>query len=414
MTAGSRGDVAPFTGLGHGLARAGHEVTLVTHGRFEPLAARAGLRFHPLPVDPRTEMESSRGRGLHRSATGVGKLVRLAVMARALAGRMTDDLVAAARASDALLLAAPLGPLGHTIAEGLSLPSMGVHLQPLAPTREFAPPMLGVGSWGAVGNRMAGLSVSLAVEQVFTAAVPAVRTRLGLPRTRTTAALRARERQGWPVLHGFSPQVVSRPRDWRAGLDITGYWWPYDGEIQLPRDLEEFIEAGPPPVFVGLGSATVPDPGRLSTEIVRALRRAGLRGVIQRGWGGLEATGADMLTIDEVPHSALFPRMAAVVHHAGAGTTAAGLRAGVPAVPVPVQFDEGFWAARLVSLGVAPRAVPLRRLTADTLSSALVRATRDPGHRQRARTLGIRIRSEDGIAPVLDAVNRLGSRQHPH
>ena len=412
MTAGSRGDVAPYTGLGHGLVRAGHEVTLVTHGCFERLVAGSGVGFHPLPLDPRAELESSRGRGLHSSTTGVGKLVRVVAMARALAGRMTDDLVTAARTSDVLLLAAPLGPLGHAVAEGLALPSIGVHLQPLAPTREFAPPMLGVRSWGAVANRVAGHGVSLAVEQVFAEAVPGVRARLGLPRTRTGAGLRGRERQGWPVLHGFSPLVVSRPRDWRAGLDITGYWWPYDGEGQLPPRLRDFLDAGPPPVYVGLGSATVPDPERLSADIVRALRRAGLRGVIQRGWGGLEAEGDsdDVLTIDEVPHSALFPRTAAVVHHAGAGTTAAGLRAGVPAVPVPIQFDEGFWAARLVGLGVAPCAVPLRRLTADTLAPALVRATRDPGYRERARALGARIRGEDGVTPVVDAVNRLAAR----
>jgi UDP:flavonoid glycosyltransferase YjiC (YdhE family) len=115
-----------------------------------------------------------------------------------------------------------------------------------------------------------------------------------------------------------------------------------------------------------------------------------------------------MLTIGDVPHALLFPRMAAVVHHAGAGTTAAGLRAGVPAVPVPIQFDAGFWSARLVALGVAPDVVPLRRLTVPALASALLRATRDPAYRERARTLGARVRGEDGAAPVLEAVDRLG------
>ncbi|MFF0011066.1 glycosyltransferase [Streptomyces sp. NPDC005374] len=407
MTAGSRGDVAPFTGLGHGMARAGHEVTLVTHGRFEPLAARAGIGFHALPVDPRAELESSRGRALHRSTTGVGKLVRVVAMARALAVEMTDDLVAAARAADVLLLSGSVAPLGHAVAEGLALPSLGLNLQPLAPTREFAPPMLGTGSWGALGNRIAGAGLNLAVEQVFASALPPVRAQLGLPPLGTAAALRARERQGWPVLHGFSPQVVARPRDWRCGLDVAGYWWPYDEDERLSDELRRFIDAGPPPVFVGLGSATVPDPGRISAEIVRALRRAGLRGVIQRGWAGLSAIGDDMLTIDEAPHCALFPRMAAVVHHAGAGTTAAGLRAGIPAVPVPIQFDESFWAARLVALGVAPRALPLRRLTADTLGAALVRVTRDAGYRERAQALGARIREEDGVAPVMAALDRV-------
>ncbi|MFF7286099.1 glycosyltransferase [Streptomyces griseorubiginosus] len=407
MTAGSRGDVAPFTGLGHGLARAGHEVTLVTHGRFEPLAARAGLGFHALPVDPRAELESSRGRALHRSTTGVGKLVRVVAMARTLAVEMSDDLVAAARSSDALLLSGSVAPLGHAVAEGLGLPSLGLNLQPLAATREFAPPMLGTGSWGALGNRVAGTALNLAVEQVFGAALPQVRSRLGLPPVGTVTALRARDRQGWRVLHGFSPRVVARPRDWRRGLEVAGYWWPYDADAPLPDELRAFLDAGPPPVFVGLGSATVPDPARVSAAIVRALRLAGLRGVIQRGWAGLAATGDDLLTIDEVPHSALFPHMAAVVHHAGAGTTAAGLRAGVPAVPVPIQFDATFWAARLVALGVAPRAVPLRRLTAEALAAALTEATRDAGRRERARALGAHIREEDGVTPVLDAVNKL-------
>ncbi|MEU6576679.1 glycosyltransferase [Streptomyces sp. NPDC046805] len=408
MTAGSRGDVAPYTGLGHGLSRAGHDVTLVTHGCYEPLVAGSGVRFHTLPVDPRAELESSRGRGLHRSTSGAGKLVRLGEMARRLVGRMTDDLVAAARAHDVLLLAASVAPLGHAIAEGLSLPSMGVYLQPLAPTREFAPPVLGAGSWGGPGNRIAGHGVGWAVEQVFAAAVPAVRGRLGLPRLRPGAARRERERQ-WPVHHGFSPLVVPRPRDWRAGLGVCGYWWPYDADTRLPAVLRDFLGSGPPPVFVGLGSATVPDAARLSAQVVTALRRAGLRGVIQRGWGGLAADGDDMLTIGEVPHSALFPRTAAVVHHAGAGTTAAGLRAGVPAVPVPVQFDEGFWASRLVALGVAPAAVPLRGLTVDALSSALLRATRDAGFGERARALGERIRAEDGVADVVASVGLLGA-----
>ncbi|WP_060905845.1 glycosyltransferase [Streptomyces scabiei] len=404
MTAGSRGDVAPYTGLGHGLARAGHEVTLVTHARFEPLVAGSGVAFHALPVDPRAELESERGRGLHRSSTGAGKLYRAAEMARSLVGRMAGDLVAAARAADVLLLAGTVAPLGHAIGRGLSVPSLGVNLQPLAPTRAFAPPMTGVRSWGPVGNRMAGHAVNAAVEWIFKEEVRRLGTEYGLAPAGRAGALLGGDR---PVLHGFSPRVVPRPGDWRAGLDVTGYWWPYDGEDLLPAALLDFLDAGPPPVFVGLGSATVPDAGRMSGEIVRALRAAGLRGVVQRGWGGLRGEGEDMFTVGEVPHSLLFPRMAAVVHHAGAGTTAAGLRAGVPAVPVPVQFDEGFWAARLVALGVSPGAVPLRGFTPTALAAALRRATTDPSYARRARVLAEELRGEDGVRPVLTGLDRL-------
>ncbi|WAU86456.1 glycosyltransferase [Streptomyces sp. Qhu-G9] len=407
MTAGSRGDAAPYTGLGHGLARGGHEVTVVTHACFEPLVAAAGVGFHPLPLDPRAELESARGRALHRSATGVGKMARMVGMTRSLVGRMADDLVAAAGSADVLLLSSSLSPLGHTVAEAYGLPSMGVFLQPLAPTREFAPPVLGTRSLGAAGNRLAGRAVNVAADRIFADTTRALRARLGLPPVGSRAARRARERHDWQVHHGFSPLVVPRPGDWRPGLGVAGYWWPYDVEPRLPDALEDFLDAGPAPVFFGLGSATVPDAERLGQEVVRALRAAGLRGVVQRGWAGLSADGDDMFTVDEVPHSALFPRMAAVVHHAGAGTTAAALRAGVPAVPVPIQFDEAFWAARLVSLGVAPTAVPLRGLTAGALGAAVTRAVTEPAYARRAQELAGRLLDEDGVGPVLAAVDRL-------
>lgn len=187
---------------------------------------------------------------------------------------------------------------------------------------------------------------------------------------------------------------------------MSGYWWPHETG-RLTPELEDFLAAGPPPVFVGLGSTTVPDPERVSREVVTALRAAKVRGIVQRGWAGLGARGDDVLTVDEVPHSLLFLRTAAAVHHAGAGTTGAVLRAGVPTVPVPVQFDAAFWVSRLTALGTAPGVVPLRRLTAATLAPALRRATSDGSHRARARALADRLAVEDGVAPVRAALTRL-------
>ncbi|WP_372409133.1 glycosyltransferase [Streptomyces luteireticuli] len=409
MTAGSRGDAAPYTGLGHALTRAGHQVTLVTHARFAPLAGAAGLAFHPLSTDPREAMESEKGRALQRCSTGAGQLARVVALARSCVDEMAEDLLKAAQDADVLLVSSSLGLLGYTLAEGLGLPGMGVYLQPLAPTGEFASCVTGTRSWGAAGNRLTGRAVNAAVDAIFAGAIRSLRVRLGLPPGSTRAARRARERRRWPVHHGFSPLVVPRPRDWRPELTVDGYWWQHDppGSGELPPRVRDFLAAGPPPVFVGLGSATVPGAARLSATFVRALRAAGLRGIVQRGWSGLEAHGDSLLTVGELPHAALFPRVAAVVHHAGAGTTAAALRAGVPAVPLPLQFDAGFWSARLTALGVSPGPVPLRRLTADALIAALVRVTTDPSYRERARVLGARIRAEDGTAPVVAAVNRL-------
>ncbi|MFJ5829103.1 glycosyltransferase [Streptomyces sp. NPDC093089] len=401
MTAGSRGDVAPYTGLGAGLVRAGHEVTLATHAVFEPLVAGSGVRFRALPVDPRAELHSARGRRLHDARTGAGKLVRLARMARGAVDEMTAALVEVAREGEVLLVGASLGPLGHALAEGLSVPALGLHLQPLHPTAEFAAPVLGARSLGAVGNRLSGRFVMASVELMFSDAVRSLR-RHGL----ATADRSRGRRRARTVLHGYSGLVVPRPRDWAADLEVSGYWWPHETG-KLSAELEDFLAAGPPPVFVGLGSATVPDPERVSREIVTALRAAQVRGIVQRGWAGLDARGDDILTVDEVPHSLLFPRTAAVVHHAGAGTTGAVLRAGVPSVPVPVQFDAAFWASRLTALGTAPGVVPLRRLTSEALAGALCRATADDSHRTRARALADRLAAEDGVAPVLAALGRL-------
>ncbi|WP_426405380.1 glycosyltransferase [Streptomyces sp. R-07] len=400
MTAGSRGDVAPYTGLGAGLVRAGHDVTLAAHGVFEPLVAGSGVRFRPLPVDPRAELHSARGRRLHDARTGAGKLVRLASMARGAVDEMTAALVEVAREGEVLLVGGALGPLGHAIADGLSVPALGLHLQPLHPTGEFPAPVLGTRSLGTMGNRLSGRVVMTTVELLFSDAVRS------LPRHGIVTTDRSRGRRARPLLHGYSELVVPRPRDWPAGLEVSGYWWPHETG-QLSRELEDFLAVGPPPVFVGLGSATVPDPERVSREIVTALRAAKVRGIVQRGWAGLDARGDDILTVDEVPHSLLFPRTAAVVHHAGAGTTGAVLRAGVPSVPVPVQFDAAFWASRLTALGTAPGVVPLRRLTSETLAGALRRATEDGSHQERARVLADRLAVEDGVAPVLAALARV-------
>jgi sterol 3beta-glucosyltransferase len=414
MTAGSRGDVAPYTGLGHGLAQAGHEVTIVTHERFAPLVLGAGVGFHPVPVDPRAELASQAGQRLHRSRSPAGKLARVLRLARSLVGDLAESLADAAVDSELLLLNAAVAPLGQVIAEARGVPSIGVYLQPLAGTREFAPPMIGTGSWGGPVNRLSAAAVSAGLDLVFPDACRALRSRFGLPRRSVHVQRRVLERSDWPVFHGFSPQVVPRPADWRPGLTVTGYWWPHDApDAHLPDAVEEFLAAGPAPVFVGLGSATVPDPERLSAAVVRALRSAGVRGVIQQGWSGLHADGDDVLVVGDVPHGLLFPRMAAVVHHAGAGTTAAGLRAGVPAVPVPVQFDAAFWSRRLTALRVAPGPVPLRSLTAEALAAAVRQAIRDPSYALRAGAVAERIRAEDGVRPVCRVLDRLAAAGRP-
>jgi UDP:flavonoid glycosyltransferase YjiC (YdhE family) len=151
-----------------------------------------------------------------------------------------------------------------------------------------------------------------------------------------------------------------------------------------------------------------PSEGEWLTEVVAAaVKPARVQAVVQAGWAGLAPFDDDILLVGDVPHDWLFPRMAAEAHHAGAGTTAAGLRAEVPAVAVPVLLDQPFWAARLHQLGVAPTPLPQRDLTADALADAIRSCLDDPGYRSRAVNLAGRIRAEDGAAAVLTVVNAL-------
>ncbi|MFE4515815.1 glycosyltransferase [Kitasatospora sp. NPDC056783] len=402
--AGSRGDVAPLTGLGVRLRAAGHQVAVATHGTFAESVRATGLEFRPLPVDPRAELASTEGQRLLRAGKGPGALLQLLRLARRFMPALGDGIAdATALGADLLLTTNSTSPLGQVVAEAADIPSIGVFLQPLAPTREFPPAVTGIRSLGPVGNLLAGHATQASTDQLFAPAVHGLRRRLGLP-----PAGVARDRRNHPVLHGFSPLVVPRPADWHPGLDVAGYWWPAERpDWQPPDRLLDFLAAGPPPVFVGFGSLVVPDPERLTATILAAARAAGVRLLLQAGWSDLAADDSDtVLTIGDAPHEWLFPRTAAVVHHAGAGTTAAALRSGTPAVPVPAQLDAPFWAARLTRLGVSPGPVPLRSLTAARLAAALRQALDDPRYRTRAQAVAVALAAEDGAAKVLTAVER--------
>ncbi|MFJ5231427.1 glycosyltransferase [Kitasatospora sp. NPDC088391] len=402
MAAGSHGDVAPYTGLGARLRAAGHEVALAAPETFGGLVTESGLEFRPLCADPRGGTGGA-GRPGGTGGPGGGSLLGRAA---AFIDRLGDGLAdAAAPGADLLLPSATTAPLGWHLAEAMDVPSLGVYVQPTLPTGEFPPVVGGTRSLGRWGNRAAGAVGQRVVDRLHADAARRLRVRLGLPPLAQGARRRARERENWRVLHGFSPLLVPRPADWRSGLEVVGPWWPYVApDYRLPAEVEDFLQAGPAPVFVGFGSMAGGEGERLGALVAEALRRAGVRGVVQAGWAGLAAAGDDVLGVGEIPHARLFPRMAAVVHHAGAGTSAAALRAGVPGVPVPVAADQPFWAARLARLGAATDPLPFRELTAERLAERVRRAVAEPAFRIRAETAAGELGRQDGAARVAEVV----------
>lgn len=406
LTAGTQGDVVPFVGLGQRLAGAGHVVTIGATARFRPVVAAAELSFHELPsTDPREAMASDDREATKAGTTGMLAATRTASEAMR---KPVPAMIDAAREADIVLASTTPSLIAAPIAEAYALPYATLALQPTEPSRRHGPVLLGGRSLGpwlnvAIPRRFARLGM-----RMFAGLVRDLRNELGLPEEPTIGSGLA----GRPVLHGISPTIYPRPSDWRAGAEVVGYWWPPSPGPDWTPDpaLAEFLAAGPAPIYVGFGSMGEKQGQRLNEAVTEAIRRTGRRAVVARGWADLSVEGPDVLMVDEVPHDWLFPRVAAVVHHAGAGTTAAGLRAGVPAVPVPFAWDQPFWARRLHDLGVAPEVVPAKRLTGKRLAAAIERAG-SPEVRPVAADLVRTIGAEDGAGRVLEFVEELDRRE---
>jgi sterol 3beta-glucosyltransferase len=216
------------------------------------------------------------------------------------------------------------------------------------------------------------------------------------------------------ALYAFSRHLLPRPTDWGPNVHVTGHWFlNEDPQWQPPANLQAFLADGPAPVYVGFGSMVGRDPVKLAQVVFEALERAGRRGIVLSGWGGLGRGEVPdhVLMVDDVPHAWLFPRMGAVVHHGGAGTTAAGVRAGVPSIVAPYFADQPFWASRVQALGVGPRPIPQTELTAVGLAAAMSLALEDGGMRERAAKLGELIRAEDGVQVACEVFERFVAGQ---
>jgi UDP:flavonoid glycosyltransferase YjiC (YdhE family) len=404
LAAGSRGDVQPCLALGTALARQGDVVRLLASTRYERLITTAGLRFHSLPVDPSEIIESAEGQELLASRRNPVAFVRgMHRVVRPLFARLLAEAQAGAEGAD-LVLAPTFGFLGVHLSQYLRIPHAIIHFQPSQPTGVFPHPLTPAARFfGSFGNRLSFEAVDLGS---WLACRPFINTwrreGLGVPALSPLGPCRRVRRA--PVLCAFSPAVVPRPADWGPNVHMTGFWHHEQPLWKPPQRLLDFLDNGPAPVYVGFGSMKTGDPEATDRLVRDALRRAGLRGVLA---GDPATSDDDMLVIGDTPHDWLFPRMAAVVHHGGAGTTASALRAGVPSLVCPFFGDQPYWADRVHSLGVGPEPLPSRRLTVPSLAARLRAVAGDGRHAKAARRLGRALTAENGVARACHVLNQL-------
>lgn len=410
FAAGSQGDVQPCLILGKGLQQAGFQILLAAPQNFAAFIQGHGLRFHPLRGDVQQIMTGETGRKFMEQGGNnpIQSILAMRKMLDPIAVQMAEDVLEACRDEDALICLAVFAPFGKTIAEICGIPLINVEPTPVLPTRDFpAPGWLVQKHLGGMLNRLSGFAMLQVIWLWYRPFVNKFRKRFGLRQLNTADFHRILT--STPLLGAYSPTVIPRPRDWSDKAHITGYWFQNDQSEWRPSDqLEAFLNKGDPPIYIGFGSMAGRNPEHFAEIVLKALAKSGRRGVLATGWGGMNVMKVpeDVFVMDSAPHGWLFPRMSAVVHHGGAGTTGEGLRAGIPTVIVPFIVDQPFWGKRVKALGVGPEPVHSKKLNANNLADAIQTATLDWHMKQRADAIGKAIRAEDGVGNAVEIVKQ--------
>ena len=412
MSFGTRGDIQPYAALSGALARAGHDVTLAVPEGFADLVPQAG------PGTIRHQPAGSRMLRLLQEVmpelSGPRDALRtLRIMTSAMRELNAECWAAAQAARPDVVVYHPKCLAGPHIAEVLGVPGvLSLPIPFFTPTRAHAMPFFGGASFGALGNkmsyefrRMSGI--------MYGGMINDFRRDVGLRRVHRLAdPLRNSDGSPVHILYPYSRHVVPIPDDYPPSAHVTGYWFPErsDDSWEPPARLVNFLAAGEPPVYIGFGSMGF---GKGATgrrdAVLKALRAHGLRGIVATGWGGIapgESDADDVLVMEGAPHEWLFPRVAAVVHHGGAGSTAAGIRAGRPTLVVPFLGDQPFWGARVRSLGAGPAPLPARHLRAG-LTERLGDLVHTASYASCADELGAAVRAEHGLTAGVQALEQI-------
>jgi vancomycin aglycone glucosyltransferase len=381
---GSRGDVQPIVALALELRALGHAACLCVAPNFKEWVESFGL-VH-VPIGPDLKKLTGGTAPVKRVKPSKAQLQQLAVqMIRGQFQVLTD----AARGCDLIIAAGALQIATRSIAEALKIPYAFAAYCPVTfPSPDHPPPKMGSHysqTLPGMVNRFLRMRDARSWDALFLATLNEERLKVGL------APIEHAQRQIFGDRPWLAADPVIAPTPSRTGLPIaqTGAWLLSD-RTALSDHLESFLANGAPPVYFGFGSMRAAE--RTGPLLVESARTLGLRSIVSQGWGSLSPTdsGADCISIGDVDHKKLLPRVAAVVHHGGAGTTTAAVRAGRPQVIVPHLYDQYYWASRVKKLGVGVSGPTRERLSVNAIASAL-RACLEPEMAHRAHALAYRV-----------------------
>lgn len=410
----------PYVALGVGLRKRGHEVCIATHADFENFVRKHGLAFYPLAASGQNLQANAIGdRMLHAGSNPFVFLREFTHQRKPIVKQLLHSCWLACRRSDLILSTSTEFLLAEAVAEREKIPVVWASIVPSAPSRyqvsclfPQCPEWMPVKS---IYNLLTHAATALFMWMPLSSAMSRARLQvLGLPPMPIYKTLASYIAPRLSV-DGYSPQVVPRPRDWGANQHVTGYWFlEPEADWKPPADLVHFLATGRPPICVGFGSMHNRDAHQVTRMVVQALQATKQRGVLLSGWNGLTPmpNTEQLYFTQAIPHSWLFPQTAGVVHHGGAGSTAAGLRAGVPSLVIPYMADQPFWGQHVHALGVGPRPIPRIQLTAKRLAESFQQMVTDQEMIRRASYLGSRIRAEDGITRAVEHLESYYRQHH--
>jgi sterol 3beta-glucosyltransferase len=405
LTLGTRGDTQPFIALGKALVARGHDVVLGAPENFQSWIADHGLAYRSIGVDMQAFVESLEA----RKVMGGNVLAMARMWSNTivpLTRRSLDAIWETARDADVIVYH-PKTAGAVDVGEATGAALFHAAPFPIFPTKAF-PLLVLPGTYGPWLNRLT-YKLLLVSRLLFLPTVNRWRTDvLGLGKASPFGRVGAATDRPPGQLCAVSPTVVpGYPADDGEHVQTTGYWFLDEGQDWHPDPaLSAFLEAGDPPVYIGFGSMTTGDPARLARIIIEGVRRAGVRAVLATGWGAIGEieVPSTIHVIAGAPHHALFKHVSAVVHHGGAGTTAAGLRSGLPTLICPLTFDQPFWGQRVFSLGCGPEPQPFKRLRAERFAQGLIALTQTDAYGCRAREVASGIAAEDGVTRAVELV----------
>jgi UDP:flavonoid glycosyltransferase YjiC (YdhE family) len=424
LTTGSSGDVRPFVALGQRLKSSGYQVQLAGPENARNLTKEAGLDFFAIDRNTQARLQTESLHFRMDAGSSVSpQALRFAFhrlqSRRQIALQVNRAAFQACQNTNVIIYRAGGYLAGDSMAEKLKIPYFRVGLVPLTQTRafpslHFSPIM----ELGPIGN---WLSYPLAERLVWIfmqQTINEFRQRyLNLPALPKLGDGKSEYNRHLPILYAFSPALLPRPKDWPENAIITGYWslninWKW----QPPASLCTFLADGTAPVYVGFGSM-IQQHARSTFQIIcQALEMAEVRGVVSSGWNNLinqtaKQSSSDpnfdpkrIFLVKEVPHEWLFSQCSAAVHHGGVGTTLLSLKAGLPTLIVPFNYDQPFWGRRVAKLGAGPIPIPHKKLSVEQLTKALQTCTRDEKIRQVVKLTAEMLGEEDGTGQAVETI----------